>query len=86
MRCVRAVSLTLTALRPPSCGGPRYALHWRRIVGSKPAIVSPGPDPMRRAELRTSSAACHLQLPPCVSLAVTASRPLSCGGRRYALS
>jgi hypothetical protein len=59
MRYASGVSLAVTASLPPSCGGPRLAPSWRRIVCSKPAAVRLAPDPMRRAALCASSAACH---------------------------
>ena len=51
MRSVSTMSLTMTALRPPSCGGQRCALSWWQIVCSKPATVCLAldrADPMRQ--------------------------------------
>ena len=61
VRYASGVSLAVTASLLPSCGGPRLAPSWRRIVCGKPAAVRLAPDPMRRAAPCASSAACHSQ-------------------------
>ena len=79
LRFSGGVSLAVTALLSPSCGGQRSATRWRRIVCSKPATVRLVPDPKLRAALCAMPPACHLRRPP-HSRPHVAGRALRCAG------
>jgi len=72
-----SVSRVVTALPPPSCGGPRITLWWHQIVCSTPATIRLAP-----AIIWQGRAMCSARG---VSRTVTASPQPSFGGQHLAL-